>query len=253
MTTEYVETRMIPVVDLTPFPGNARIGDKDALAESLDENGQYRSLIVRRTDDGELIVLCGNNTLEALELRGDASARCEIVKCDDATALRVNLIDNASNDKARYDEEKRARLLELLDGELKGTGYSEDEVDAILAQYEEPEITEYHEPDVTYNDTPEEREARIASRGGPESSPMVSRGIRDILLVLPNDQADELGRIIMRLRKLWGTQPQGEIVLRGMRVAAAAVDCEDDCAAAADDVYGAEAVSEDAGAPGEDA
>jgi hypothetical protein len=250
---------MVPLAELTPFPGNARIGDKAMLAESLDENGQYRSLIVRRTEDGALTVLCGNNTLEMLELRGDEKARCEIHTCDDATALRINLIDNRANDKARYDDEARAKLLELLDGELRGSGYSEDEVDAILAQYEEPEITEYHADEVTYNDSPEEREARIASRGGPESSPMVSRGIRDILLVLPNDQADELGRIIMRLRKLWGAQPQGEIVLRAARLAVAAVEHEDLADVrtfvldTADEVYGAEAVSGDAGGPGEDA
>lgn len=249
MTTEYVETCMIALEDLQPFPGNARIGDKAALAESLDENGQYRSLIVRLTDEDEYVVMCGNNTLEALEDRGDTAARCEIHKCDDKTALRINLIDNKANDKARYDEEARAKLLDLLDGELRGTGYDEEEVDSILARYEEPEVTAYVEPDVTYNDDEAEREARINSRGGPESSPMVSRGIRDILLVLPNDQADELGRIIMRLRKEWGSQPQGEIVLKGMRVARAALaeeygpDTHADLSAAADDVFEPEADS----------
>jgi len=248
MTTEYIETRMVPLAQLQPYPGNARHGDRGVLVESLEENGQYRSLVVRRTDDGEHVVLCGNNTLAALEERGDEAARCEIVRCDDATALRVNLVDNASNDKATYDDEARARLVALLDGELTGSGYTDEEADALLAQYEEPEVTAYEEPDVSYNDDEEEREARIASRGGHESSPMVSRGIRDVLLVLPNEQADELGRIIMRLRKDWGSLPQGEIILKGMRVAVTAMDDTPDgddvvsgahLRKAADEVYGA--------------
>jgi hypothetical protein len=214
---------MVPIADLEPYPGNARHGDRDVLVESLEANGQYRSLVVRRTDDDRLVVLCGNNTLAALEHRGDEEARCEIVVCDDATALRVNLVDNASNDKATYDDEARARLVALLDGEITGTGYTEDEVDDLIARYEEPEVTAYREPEVTYNDDEEERAQRVASRGGEDSSPMVSRGIRDILVVLPNADADELGRIILRLRKEFGSLPQGEIILKGMRIAAQAV------------------------------
>lgn len=245
MTTEYIETRMVPLAQLQPYPGNARHGDRDVLVESLEENGQYRSLVVRRTEDGEHVVLCGNNTLAALEHRGDTTARCEIVRCDDATALRVNLVDNASNDKATYDDRARAALLELLDGELSGTGYTDDEADTLIARYEEPEITSYEEPEVSYNDDEDEREARIASRGGHESQPMASRGIRDILVVLPNADADELGRIILRLRKEFGTLPQGEIILKGMRIAVRAFETDGLDATAADEVYGAAEVNGD--------
>lgn len=222
MTTEYIETRMIPLSELTPFPGNARIGNRAKLMDSLEANGQYRSLIVRRTED-DLIVLAGNNTMAALEERGDEEARCEVVRCDDATALRVNLVDNKTNDEATYDDRARAALLELLDGEITGTGYEEDEVDTILARYEEPEITDYAEPEVAdYNDDAEEREARIRSHGGPDSKTYESRGVRDIFLALPSAQADELGRLIMRLRETWGALPQGEVILKACRVAAAA-------------------------------
>lgn len=145
MTTEYVETRMVLLDELTPFPGNARIGDPARLAESLEANGQYRSLVVREGPDGDLTVLCGNNTLQALEARGDLEARCEIVHCDDATALRVNLVDNAASDRATYDDEARARLIAALDGAVTGSGYTEDEADTILARYAEPEPASYTE------------------------------------------------------------------------------------------------------------
>lgn len=219
MSTEYVETRMVPVEDLIPYPGNARQGNKATLVDSLEENGQYRSLIVRETDEG-LVVLCGNNTLEALEDRGDHAARCEIVRCDDATALRVNLVDNKANDTATYDERARAALLTLLDGAVSGTGYDEEEVDALIARFEEPEITEYTEPETAgYNDDAEEREARILANGGPDSRTMESRGIRDVILALPVADADELGRIVVRLRGTWGALSQGETLLRAARVA----------------------------------
>lgn len=218
MTTEYIETKMVPLAELTPFPGNARLGNRKKLVESLEENGQYRSLIVRQAGL-DLVVLAGNNTMAALEERGDTLARCEIVTCDDATALRVNLVDNKSNDEATYDDAARARLLDLLDGELSGTGYEEDEVDAILARFEEPEYTEVAEEGVAeFNDDAEERQARVNSHGGDDSKTMESRGIRDIFIPLPVAQADELGRLIMALRETWGPLPQGEILLKAARV-----------------------------------
>jgi hypothetical protein len=219
VTTEYIETRMVPLDELTPFPGNARRGSRARLLDSLEANGQYRSLIVR-DDGGDLVVLAGNNTLDALEARGDEKARCEIVRCDDATALRVNLVDNKTNDEATYDDEARARLVLLLDGEVFGTGYTEDEADAITARFEEEEITEYREPAVAeFNDSAEEREARILSHGGHDSRTMESRGIRDIALAMRVAEADELGRLIMKLRETWGALPQGDILLRAARVA----------------------------------
>lgn len=245
MSTTYVETRMVDLDDLTPFPGNARLGNRRKLVESLEENGQYRSLIVRQTG-AELVVLAGNNTMAALEERGDTSARCEIVTCDDATALRINLVDNKSNDEATYDDAARAALLDLLDGELSGTGYEEDEVDAILARFEEPEYTEVHEPEVAeFNDDAEERERRKISHGGEGSRTMESRGIRDIFIPLPVAQADELGRLIMELRKSWGALPQGEVLLKAARTAVGAIK-ENDSALLqwADDVFEGEPESE---------
>jgi len=243
MTTEYVETKMISLDELTPFPGNARRGDPFKLAESLEANGQYRSLIVRQKDD-DLIVLAGNNTLLALEAKGETEARCEIVRCDDATALRVNLVDNKTNDSATYDDQARAALLVLLDGEIYGTGYDDDEADTIIARYEEDEVTDLAEPVVLdYNDDQAEREARILSHGGHESRTMESRGIRDVILAMPAADADELGRLIMKLRETWGALNQGEILLRAARVARVALDDshgEEDLISAPEDVFEAE-------------
>lgn len=219
MTTEYVETRMVMLDELTPFPGNARRGDRALLLESLEANGQYRSLIVRELPDGDLVVLAGSNTLAALEDRGDPEARCEIVHCDDATALRVNLVDNKASDDASYDDEARARLIAALDGAVTGSGYTEDEADALLARYEEPEIVQVDEPVTAYNDSDAERAARIQSNGGEQNRTYESRGVRDIFPAMPAAEADEMGRLIMALRETWGPLDQGTVLLRAARVA----------------------------------
>lgn len=248
MTTEYVETKMVPLADLTPFPGNARQGNRTKLVESLEANGQYRSLVVRQTGGGELVVLAGNNTMAALEARGDEEARCEIVTCDDETALRVNLVDNKSNDEATYDEQARAALIAALDGAVLGTGYTEDEADTLLARYEEPEIVHVEEPTAVYNDDQADRQARVKSHGGEDSRTFESRGVRDIFLALPGTEADELGRLIMALRATWGPLDQGTVLLRAARVARAAIEENDsELSQWADDVYAPETDEEQAG------
>lgn len=133
MTARYVETRNVSLADLTPFPGNARRGNVALIAESIERNGQYRSLVVRQTGDGTLIVLAGNHTLQSLARMGRETARCEIVLCDDATATRINLVDNKAADDGDYDEAALAALISTLGGDLEGTGFSDDEAAQVAA------------------------------------------------------------------------------------------------------------------------
>ncbi|MER7487932.1 ParB/RepB/Spo0J family partition protein [Streptomyces sp. NPDC126497] len=132
MAASYLETRDVPLGDLTPFPGNARRGDVGRIAESVERNGQYRSLVVRRTG-GALVVLAGNHTLQALQRLGHGQARCEIIECDDATATRINLVDNKSADDGDYDAEALEALLASFDDDLAGTGYDPYDVDSVAA------------------------------------------------------------------------------------------------------------------------
>lgn len=144
--------------ELTPFPGNAKRGDVEAILSSLRRNAQYRSLIVREIDKGPLIVLAGNHTMAALELHGagdcgqtvkvgkkttpcgvcgnDANwspvARCEVIVCGDAAARRINLADNRTSELGHYDHDALAELLEALHGDYEGTGYTEAAVARIL-------------------------------------------------------------------------------------------------------------------------
>lgn len=131
-TAVYIGTRDIPTEQLVPFPGNAKHGDVHAIRASIERSGQYRSLVVRETN-GQLVVLAGNHTLQALILAGHPTARCEIIHCNDTTARRINLADNRTADLGDYDRDALAELLSYLDGDYKGTGYTDEDVAALIA------------------------------------------------------------------------------------------------------------------------
>jgi DNA modification methylase len=59
------------------------------------------------------------------------------VDVDDATARRIMLADNRTNDLATYDDEVLAELLEAAaaDDDLLGTGYDGDDLDDLLADF----------------------------------------------------------------------------------------------------------------------
>lgn len=145
MPARYIATRDVPLDELTPFPGNAKRGDVEAIRASLRRNGQYRSLVVRQIDNGPLIVLAGNHTMQALAAEGANTARCEIVTCDDAEARRINLADNKLAELGGYDNDALAELLAALDNDLDGTGYTVADIDALL-DTEEP-LVALNDPD----------------------------------------------------------------------------------------------------------
>lgn len=128
----YQRTADIPLDELTPFPGNAKRGDVEQIRASLRRNGQYRSLVVREIPDGPLIVLAGNHTMQALATEGHPTARCEIVHCNEDTARRINLADNRTAELGAYDNDALAELLSYLDDDYDGTGYTEEDVEALI-------------------------------------------------------------------------------------------------------------------------
>lgn len=131
MSAVYVDTRDVPFDQLTRFPGNAKRGDVDQIRESIRRNGQYRSLVVRDTGN-ELVILAGNHTHDAIKAEGHKTARCEIIRCDDHTARRINLADNRLAELGDMDSDALVELLSYLDGDYEGTGYDESFVEALL-------------------------------------------------------------------------------------------------------------------------
>lgn len=121
--------RVFAVDELNTFQGNPRQGDVDAIAESLDKHGQYRTIVVNvGTDTGRPNeVLAGNHTLLAARKLGWESIDATVVDVDDAMCKSIVAADNRLADKGGYDEQALLNLLEGLD-DLTGTGYHQEDL-----------------------------------------------------------------------------------------------------------------------------
>lgn len=115
---------------LNHFHENARIGDVDAIAESIQKNGLYKPVVVNR---GTLTgrpneVLAGNHTVKAVRQLDWHTIPVVWVDVDDDAAKRIVLADNKTNDLARYDDSALLKLLQSLDADLEGTGFTETDI-----------------------------------------------------------------------------------------------------------------------------
>jgi hypothetical protein len=121
----YLATETVPVNALEAYPGNARVHDEPALDESARTNGQYRSVVARRLEDGTLQLLAGHGTVGAFRRQGADEVRVEVIEADDTEARRIVLADNGSSRNAGYDERLLLDLLDAAskDGGLGGTGW----------------------------------------------------------------------------------------------------------------------------------
>lgn len=115
---------------LTPYPGNPRRGDIEAIKRSLAKFGQYRPIVARRNGlSGE--ILAGNHTYHAARELGWTSIAVAFIECDDDEAARLVAWDNRASDLGHNDTEALADFLTELP-DLAGTGYGRAELDGIL-------------------------------------------------------------------------------------------------------------------------
>lgn len=129
-----IRTEPVPIADLNHYHDNPRIGDVEAIMDSLAFNGQYRALIVnQRTNE----VLAGNHTLKAAKALDWEFIDVSWVDVEEDVAKRIVLVDNRSSDDASYDDLLLAAILGEMREEdemlLEGTGYTAEDVDEMLA------------------------------------------------------------------------------------------------------------------------
>lgn len=117
----------VSISELKFYPGNARRGDIDLIAESLEKLGQYKPIVVNA--DGT--ILAGNHTVMAAQRLGWETIDVHRVDVDDDTAKRIVIVDNKANDQSTYDVEDLVNLLTELPT-LEATGFTRDEVDELL-------------------------------------------------------------------------------------------------------------------------
>jgi len=122
------------------------------IRQSLRELGQYKNIVAR--PDGTL--LAGHGVLAAAQAEGQADLAVHIFQGTDAEARKLMVADNELSRLAEDDEAQLATLLKDLDatGELPGTGWTGDALQALLASLE----TETRAPleDLGPEDPPEE-------------------------------------------------------------------------------------------------
>lgn len=120
--------------ELDQHPDNPRQGDVGAIHESIAENGFYGALVVQRSTRR---ILAGNHRYQAAKAAGMQELPALVLDVDDATAQRILLVDNRSNDLASYDEAALAGLLLSMD-DLTGTGYTMDDLEALQHKLDAP-------------------------------------------------------------------------------------------------------------------
>lgn len=123
------------VDELDIHPENPRKGNVDQIAESIDENGWYGTLVAQESTRR---VLVGNHRLKAARQIGMETVPVMWVDVDDDHARRILLSDNRLSDLAGYDEEALAEMLEELEDadQLAGTGYDADYLDKLMTELE---------------------------------------------------------------------------------------------------------------------
>jgi ParB/RepB/Spo0J family partition protein len=127
-----LEIHEVELGSLKAFRGNARVGNVTAIAESLKTNGQFRPIVVRRETSE---ILAGNHTWKAASQLGWKTIKVSFVDgVSDDEATKIVLADNRNSDLASYDEKALAVLLDSLDGDVIGTGFSPEIVTGLLGQ-----------------------------------------------------------------------------------------------------------------------
>lgn len=176
------------VTDLLPHPSNPRVGNVDAIAESLQVNGQYRPIVVQKSTRR---VLAGNHTLAAAVMLGWETIDVVMVDVDDAGALRILLADNRTADLGVYDNQLLVELLREL-GTLEGTGYAEFDLEALAHLIEPVDLDDL--ADDIGDPTPGDDLTRVTFHLPADLAKKVRKAIKDTGLDEPDAHADLVRR-----------------------------------------------------------
>lgn len=118
-----------------PYPGNPRKNDAavDMVAKSISDFGFRVPIVV----DREGVIICGHTRLKAAQKLGLAEVPVHVaLELTPAQALALRIADNKSHELAQWDESLLATELanlQALDVDVRGLGFSDDEIAALLS------------------------------------------------------------------------------------------------------------------------
>ena len=124
---------MVATGDLSCHPDNPRRGNVDEIRSSIRINGFYGALVVQRSTGH---ILAGNHRFMAAQAEGLDSVPVIYVDASDDDAKAILVGDNRLSDLAENDPELLVALLQAIQSReqgLTGTGYSDDDLAALLA------------------------------------------------------------------------------------------------------------------------
>jgi ParB-like chromosome segregation protein Spo0J len=122
----------VPLELLKPARKNPRRGAVAEVIESLREFGQHRPMVVQHSN-GEVAV--GNHMLKAMLQLGWTEGDILLVDDGDEKAMRRAIADNAVGDKAGWDEEELAEVMQEV-GAVPGM--TEADIDKLMAKIAPP-------------------------------------------------------------------------------------------------------------------
>jgi ParB-like chromosome segregation protein Spo0J len=123
---------MVPISLLRPAKKNPRRGAVADVIESLREFGQHRPVVVQYSTG---TVTVGNHMLKAAIQLGWTEMSVLIVDDSDEVAMRRAIADNAVGDKAKWDEEELAEVMQEI-GAVPGM--NESDIDKLLSKLAPP-------------------------------------------------------------------------------------------------------------------
>lgn len=125
-----------PIADLREHPDNPRRGDEAAIEASMEKHGFFGAVLVQESTKQ---IIAGNHRTRVARRRGETTVPVLFVDVDDDQAKRILLVDNRSSDDATYDDAELARLLTEMESDLSGTGFTNADLDELLASLAVPD------------------------------------------------------------------------------------------------------------------
>lgn len=219
----------VPVGKLKVFPGNPRVGDKKAIAQSLETNGQFAPIVVQRSTD---YVLAGNHTyLAASEELQWTHIKAVYVDVDDHMAKRIVAAANRTAMLGGFNDYLLADLLQDIaddDMGLEGTGYDDAYLEDLLTRTgvddEDDDGIEMDEgpTSAAYIETEDQIQARHENLA--KRKTLNGQALGEIVFVMPMNQKVALVTALEALREHLGDQPNGPLIHHAVNIALAVCD-----------------------------
>jgi DNA modification methylase len=133
---------LVPIANVSRFPGNPRRGDVEAIAKSLQRFGQQRTILVQRATN---YVVAGNHLLDAARLLEWDHIAVTYTDLDETEARAYLLADNQIAARGQNDPEALTAFLRDLaarSGIDEALGFTSEELDRHLLDLQAPDADE---------------------------------------------------------------------------------------------------------------